>query len=245
MGRSKGRHRRLIERLDEPTPATKSWPPFGLTCRYNHGALPPLGDYGMFLEEHRRFFDGARNIPEAVVASTQDAAMNRRPNCLEDHGTASFLDLQWPLSKGLEPAVRKTILDRKLAVGRPRRVAASNTWLVCDGPAVKSVPADADALLLSETTTKTSALQEFTPGKAKRTGGSLKRRSAPKSTDDVGIKDESPKTKTPRLEVRGSGTVGPMDVCEVRAEPQAHAAMDSKSKDIDLGKPKESDTQPA
>ncbi|KAL1437363.1 hypothetical protein MTO96_001423 [Rhipicephalus appendiculatus] len=241
MDRSKGLHRRLSGHLDEPTTVTKCWSPFRPTCHYNRGAVPPLGDYGMFLEGHGWFYNGERKIHEDVVASTQDAATNRHRSCLEDHGSASCPNLQWGPSAGLESAVRETILDRNLAVGRRRRVAT--TRRVCDGSAVKSLLAEVDALLLSETATKIPALLEVIPVEANRTGGSLKKRSAPTSTLDIGT-DELPKTKAPRLEVRESGTAGPSHVCEGRAEPQPHAAMDSKSKDTGLGEPMDNDTEP-
>ncbi|KAL1432514.1 hypothetical protein MTO96_013269 [Rhipicephalus appendiculatus] len=77
MDSSTARHCRSHDQKNQAIPTTKSMPPFRPTCRYNRGALPSLGDYGTFLEEHRRLYDDARNMHEAVVASTTDSAANR------------------------------------------------------------------------------------------------------------------------------------------------------------------------
>ncbi|KAL1440015.1 hypothetical protein MTO96_009837 [Rhipicephalus appendiculatus] len=50
------------------------------------------------------------------------------------------------------------------------------------------------------------------------------------------FKDETPEPKMPRLDVQ-SGTAGTRDVCEVSVEPQAPAALNSKSKDTGARKP--------
>ncbi|KAH7983843.1 hypothetical protein HPB52_014714 [Rhipicephalus sanguineus] len=118
-------------------------------------------------------------------------------------------------------------------VRRRRQVTTMNARRrVCNGAAVNSASPEAYARHLSrKTATKASVVQEVVPGDATRTGGSFKRRSAVASSDDVGIKDEPPKAKTPRLEVQESGTTEVTDVYEVSAAPQAPAAVDTKRKD--------------
>ncbi|KAH7940318.1 hypothetical protein HPB52_023032 [Rhipicephalus sanguineus] len=238
MDRSTVRRCRSHDQMDEATPATpmtKGRPPFRPTCRYNRGALPSLGEYEKFLEEHRRFYDSARKTHEAVVASTSDVAAKRHRGCLEHNDRTSWLGPQWASSTGFQPAARKTIADRKVAVARRRRhVAATNTRRLHDGAALSSRPLGANAQHFSEKTTKkASGVQEVVPGDVQRTGGN-KRRSEVTCTEDVGIKDQTPKTKTPRLEVRKSATAGPTDVCVVSAGPQEPAAIDSKRKDTGL-----------
>ncbi|KAL1437336.1 hypothetical protein MTO96_001397 [Rhipicephalus appendiculatus] len=223
--------------MDEATPATKSRATFRKTSRGNLGALLSMGDYEKLLEKNRWVYDGARKTHEAVVASTTDVASKRHYGCLEDYDHASLLGPHWISSMWYEPAICKTISNIKVAVVRRRRhVATTNTRRrVFDGAAVNPEPPEVYARHLSrKKATKTSGVQEAVPGDATRTGGSLKRRSAVACIDDVGIKDESTKPKTPRLEVQDSRTAEPTDVCEVSAEPQAPAAVDPKRKDTGL-----------
>ncbi|KAL1432517.1 hypothetical protein MTO96_013272 [Rhipicephalus appendiculatus] len=173
--RHRGRQCRFRHQMDETTPSTKSMPPFRPTCRYNHCCLPSPGDDGMFLEEHRRLYDGAR-----------------------EHDFTSWLGPLWVSCAVFELAFRNTISGRKKAVVRCRRVATSNTRRVCGGFAVNSEPPEAYAQHLSEKTMSTPGLQEVVPGYATRIRGNLKRRSAATSTDDSGVENESPKI---RLEV--------------------------------------------
>ncbi|KAH7982948.1 hypothetical protein HPB52_008332 [Rhipicephalus sanguineus] len=236
MCRSTGRRCRSDVHVKWTTKrTTKSKPPFQPTCRYSRGALLPLGDYEKFLKEHRRFYDGARRNHEGVVASTTDAASKGRRGFLEEHDRASWLCPQWVSSTGFKLVVPKTILDRKVAavVRRHRHVATTNTRRrVCGGAAVNSELPEAYARHLSlKMATKTSGVQEVVPGDATTTGGSLNRRSAVTSKDDVGIEDEPSKPKTPLLEVEESGTAEQTDVCEVSAAPQAPAAVNSGRKD--------------
>ncbi|KAL1432516.1 hypothetical protein MTO96_013271 [Rhipicephalus appendiculatus] len=142
---------------------------------------------------------------EAVVASTTDAAANGHRIRLE----GARLQLMAGPSMGLEHGVRTRCSNSHLGQkdGR-RRVAMMNTVLVCDGSTVYSKPPEAYALHLAETTSMTPGFQEVVAGDATRNGGNLNRRSAVTSTDESGVKDESPKTKTPRLEVQKSGTAG-------------------------------------
>ncbi|KAH7983898.1 hypothetical protein HPB52_015128 [Rhipicephalus sanguineus] len=209
MDRSKGRNRHYDDQLYKATPATKSMPPFRPTCRYNRGALPPLGDYGKFLEEHMRLYDGARKTHEAVVASTLEAATKRHRGCLEDHNRASWLGSRCVSNTGFETAVRKTLSGRIVAVLRRRRVATTNTRRVCNGSVVK--PWEGDALLLSEAITMSSELQEFIPGDVTITEENLQMRSAATSTSDVNIENVSLKTKTLRRQVQEQepGAAGP------------------------------------
>ncbi|KAL1432408.1 hypothetical protein MTO96_013167 [Rhipicephalus appendiculatus] len=234
--RSTGRQCRSHDQTDEATPATMSMTSFRPSCRDNLGALPSLGYYRKSLAEHRRFDDGARQMHEAFVTLTTDAAAKPHRGCLEDRDYTPWLDLQWFSSSAFQPAVRKTILCRKMAVVSHRRVATTNTRRVSDGSAVNSEPPEAYALHLSQKTTNTPGLQEVVPGHTSRTGGSLKRRSAVTYTDGTGVKDESSTAKTPLLEVQESRTTGPTDACKVSAPSQAPAAVDSKTKDSRMKK---------
>ncbi|KAL1437337.1 hypothetical protein MTO96_001398 [Rhipicephalus appendiculatus] len=221
--------------MDEAAPSTQSSPPFRPTSRYNLGALLSLGDYEKLLEKRRWFYGGARKTHEADVASTTDVASKRHHGCLEDYDHASRLGPQWISSTGFEPVVSKTISNREVAVlRRHRHVTSTNTRRrVFDGAAVSTEPPEADAPRLSRNTaTMTSRVQEVVLADSTKTGGSLERRNAVASTDDVGINDEPTKPKAPRLEVQDSGTAEPTDVCEVSTEPQAPATVDPEWKDI-------------
>ncbi|KAL1432454.1 hypothetical protein MTO96_013212 [Rhipicephalus appendiculatus] len=180
MDRPTGRQCRSHDQTDEAAPATRSMTPFRPTYSCNRDALPSAGDCKMpmvpplgycrsSMEEHRRLYDGARKMHDAVVASTTDAAANRHRTCLEERDCTSWLDLQWFSSSAFQPAVRKTISGWQMAVVKHRRVATTNTQRVCDGSAVNSEPPESYALHLSEK--KTPGLQEVVLGDSPRIGG--------------------------------------------------------------------------
>ncbi|KAL1432515.1 hypothetical protein MTO96_013270 [Rhipicephalus appendiculatus] len=136
-----------------------------------------------------------------------------------------------------ESAVRKTISDREMAVTKRRRIATANTRQVCDGSAVNSEPPEATLYIRPRRQRITLDSRWSSPMTRPEMEGTSRGEVPVTSTDDAGVKDESPKTKAPRLEVQESRTAGPTDACEASAASQAPAAFGSKGKDTGMRKP--------
>lgn len=212
--------------MDATSSATKSRPPFLPTCCSNLGALLPLEDFQSFVAEHRRY-EGARKSDEAIVTSTADAAATcHRQDGLNTWRT-SWRGPQWVSSTGTEHATLENVADTQVAVARRRRhVATLNTWRLSDVAAVNSEGLDAFTTYISEKTAtkKTPELQKVTSSDTMRT-----RNHEVAPAGDVGLKEETPKPKTPRLELEFQA-VGPVDACEVRAALEVHATGNLENK---------------
>ncbi|KAL3207144.1 hypothetical protein MRX96_010461 [Rhipicephalus microplus] len=156
------------------------------------------------------------------------------PACIDDYYNDSWLGPQWLPAKVFEPAVEKTMSSSKVALFSLHR---DGTTTHTPGGDFDGADFDCDQpeayvqYLFFETEMKTDVVQEVIPANATPTGGSLKRPSTVASTDDIGIKDEPTKHKTPRLEVQNFGTTGPTNVYEVSATCQAHPATDIEMED--------------
>ncbi|KAH8018357.1 hypothetical protein HPB51_003527 [Rhipicephalus microplus] len=204
------------------TVATKSRLPLRPTCYSNLGALPPLRDRQSFVAE-RTCDEITRKTDEAVVASTADAAARRHRGFLERQDCfniwrTSWRGPQWVSSTGTEHANHENVTDMKVAVARRLRyVATTNTWCLLDQAAVNWERLKAFATYFPEKTTtkKTCELPKAISSDTLRTGANT-RHCAVTPACDVGIKQETPKPKTPRLELEFQA-VGPVDACEVNA----------------------------
>ncbi|XP_075727154.1 uncharacterized protein LOC119164132 isoform X5 [Rhipicephalus microplus] len=208
----------LSDQMDSvTTPAAKGRPPFRPPGGPNLGTLPPLSDFQSFLEEHKRFYESARKTHRAVVASTADAAAGRHLGCLEPQDGFDTWKTPRQGPKG----------DREVAVARRRRqVTATSTPCLRDGVAVKSEGSVAFARSLSGKKTTKKTFQEVVSGSTTKTGG--KRR----SEAEVGVKDETPNPKTPRLEFEQLQAAEPVDACEVGAALGAHVPGNFKNSGV-------------
>lgn len=171
-------------------------PAFRTTNRCSANALPPLGEYGTFLEEHTRFYDATRINHQVITASA--AAANRHRNCLE--GRVCKAGPEWISSTTVEPAARKASLGRKPAIRRGR-VAMKDGRRTCDGSTVTrgtvTPKQEVDGLPPSKKRRTIFAVQDSHD--AAGTGEKRKRRSmatGDSSTNDVGSNEEPPKPKT-------------------------------------------------
>lgn len=215
------------------TPAAKGRPPFRPPGGPNFGALPPLSDFESFLEEHKRFYESARKTHRAVVASTADAAAGRHLGCLEpqdgfDTWKTPRQGLKGVSSTVIKSATGREVVDREVAVARRRRqVTATSTPCLRDGVAVKSEGSVAFARSLSGKKTTKKTFQEVVSGSTTKTGGKKRRSEA-----EVGVKDETPNPKTPRLEFEELQAAEPVDACEVDATLHADVPGNFKNSGV-------------
>ncbi|KAH8030386.1 hypothetical protein HPB51_006818 [Rhipicephalus microplus] len=215
------------------TPAAKGRPPFRPPGGPNFGTLPPLSDFESFLEEHKRFYESARKTHRAVVASTADAAAGRHLGCLEpqdglDSWKTPRQGLKGVSGTAIKSATGKEVADREVAVARRRRqVTATSTPCLRDGVAVKSEGSVAFARSLSGKKTTKKTFQEVVFGSTTKMGGKKRRSEA-----EVGVKDETPNPKTPRLEFEELQAAEPVDACEVGAALDAHVPGNFKNSGV-------------
>ncbi|KAL1432511.1 hypothetical protein MTO96_013266 [Rhipicephalus appendiculatus] len=112
VNRHRGHQCRFRCQMDETTPTTKSMPPFRPTCRYNLDALPSLGHNGTFLQKQWRFFDGARKMHDAVVASP-NAVVYRLRTCIVERGRYLMAGPSMGLEHGVRTRYSKSHLGQK------------------------------------------------------------------------------------------------------------------------------------
>ncbi|KAL3189000.1 hypothetical protein MRX96_003146 [Rhipicephalus microplus] len=203
--------------MDSTTPAAESRLSFRPPGGPNLGTLSPVSDFQSFLAELQQFHRSARKTHIAVNASTADAVQGRRR----------------VTSTEIKPATGKDIADAEVAVTRHRRrVTATNTRCLSDEDCVKlkgSVAFGQNLFGKKTTTRKTSELQDDASGNTTQTRGK-KRRCEVGPANDLGIHDETPQAKNPRLEVKEFEATEPVHPCKVSATMQVDVFRNKKNK---------------
>ncbi|KAH8030385.1 hypothetical protein HPB51_006817 [Rhipicephalus microplus] len=136
----------------------------------------------------------------------------------------------------IKPTTPDDIVDREVAVAiRRRQVATKDTRSLHDGDSANFEESGAIArnTFGGKTTKKTSELQEVASGDTKTRP--KKRRSEIGSANGRGAKDEAPKPKMRRVELKFQA-VGPADAFEVSATLQSHATGNWKNKNSGVRK---------